>query len=137
MDPNPDDDASDELEHGMKLVRLDPQRRLPASGYRHPTSRLAAQQEDNRMRPAVPVRRAVLLLRTALAIVLGLSLWTAAQAKGATPENLMVPSAASTRATQSATGSPLATPSTPSRDRRVGSRVCQAAPTPLHRLGTG
>jgi hypothetical protein len=44
------------------------------------------------MRPAVPRRRAVLLLRGALAIVLGLSLWTAAQAKGATPENPMVPS---------------------------------------------
>jgi hypothetical protein len=141
MDPNPDDDASDELEYGMKLVRLDPERRLPGSGlpaglnprtrltdsnqHAHPTSRLGAQQKDNRMRPAVPRRLAVLLLRTALAIVLGLSLWTAAQAKGATPENLMVPSAASTRAKPSANESPLATQSTPSRDGRVGGRACR------------
>ena len=107
MDPNPDEDASDEFEYGINLVRLDPERRLPSSGlpaardpctrltdsnqHWHPTSRLAAQQKDNRMRPAVPMTRAILLLRTALAIVLGLSLWTAAQAKGATPENVTVP----------------------------------------------
>jgi S-formylglutathione hydrolase FrmB len=40
------------------------------------------------------MRRNVLLLRTALAIVLGLCLWTAVQAKAAAVDYLMVPSAA-------------------------------------------
>jgi S-formylglutathione hydrolase FrmB len=40
------------------------------------------------------VRRNMLLLRTALAVVLGLCLWTAAQAKAAAFDHLMVPSAA-------------------------------------------
>jgi S-formylglutathione hydrolase FrmB len=40
------------------------------------------------------VNRNVLLLRTALAVVLGLCLWTAAQAKAAAIDYLMVPSAA-------------------------------------------
>jgi S-formylglutathione hydrolase FrmB len=40
------------------------------------------------------VSRNVLLLRTALAVVLGLCLWTAAQAKAAAIDYLMVPSAA-------------------------------------------
>jgi S-formylglutathione hydrolase FrmB len=40
------------------------------------------------------VRRNVLLLRTALAVVLGLCLWTAAQAKAAAVDYLTVPSAA-------------------------------------------
>jgi S-formylglutathione hydrolase FrmB len=40
------------------------------------------------------VRRNVLLLRTALAVLLGLCLWTAAQAKAAAVDYLMVPSAA-------------------------------------------
>ena len=57
---------------------------------RHPPVRRVAGHKGDNPR----VRRNVLLLRTALAVLLGPCLWTAAQAKAAAVDYLMVPSAA-------------------------------------------
>ena len=103
---DPDYDASDELEYGINwfawiLRGVYPLRRTrrcerPMSGVRRFGAGLPDDQQCGRRNDPGPTgrRMAVVWLRVALVITLGVCLWTAGQAKAAAVEYLMVPSAA-------------------------------------------